>query len=46
MAQGKMAVWGFVGVSVLCFVAAVVPAFRGGRLNVVFLACGVDLLEV
>ena len=46
MAQPKMVVWAFGVVSVLCFLAAVIPLFRGGTLNGVFLACGVVFLVV
>ncbi len=46
MAQAKMAARAFAVVSVLCFIAALVPALSGGRLNVVFLACGVVFLIV
>ena len=46
MAQPKMVVWAFGVVSVLCLLAAVIPLFRGGTLNGVFLACGVVFLVV
>jgi hypothetical protein len=46
MAQVKMAVWGFAVVSVLCFITAVIPVFKGSSLNVVLLACGVVFLIV
>lgn len=43
--QGKMVTWGIAAVSVLCLVAAVLPLFKGGSLNVTYLgACVVFLI--
>lgn len=47
MAQnGKMVTWGIAAVSVLCLLAAVLPLFKGGSLNVTFLGAGVVFLIV
>jgi hypothetical protein len=46
MMRGKMRMWAFGAVTALCFIAAVVPAFRGGRLNVIFVACGLVFLII
>jgi len=46
MAQIRMAVGGFAVVGVLCFITAVIPVFKGGSLNLVFLGCGVVFLIV
>ncbi len=44
MARGKIAEWLYSVASVLCFINAVTPAFKGGKLDVVLLACGVVFL--
>ncbi len=44
MTRGKIAVWLYSVASVLCFINAVIPAFEGGKLDIVLLACGVVFL--
>ena len=39
MAQSGRAAWGFGVVSVVCILAALIPVFRGGSANAVFMAC-------
>ena len=46
MAQVKMAVWGFATVSVICFITALIPVFKGGAPNGVFLGSGVVFLVI
>ena len=41
MARSRMGVWLYAVASILCCISAVVPAFRGGRLDLLLLACGV-----
>lgn len=46
MTRSRVTVWLYGVVSVLCFAAALIPVVKGGRLNVVYLACGVVFLAV
>jgi hypothetical protein len=41
MARSRMGVWLYAVASILCCISAVLPAFRGGRLNLLLLGCGV-----
>lgn len=41
MARSRMGAWLYAVASVLCGISAVIPAFKGGRVNLLLLACGV-----
>ncbi len=46
MRQGYLATWCFLAVAILSMVAALVPLFEGGAINLTFLGGGVVFLGV
>ena len=46
MTRAKVAVWLFAAVSVLSFIAALIPLLKGGHANATFLGTGVIFLAI